>query len=155
MATSRAKTVTDYLAELPSDRRKAVAAARKFVREHMPKGYREGMGYGMITWSVPRSLYPGVASGQPLCYAALAAQKQYNALYLMVPYGDKKLYGWLRDEFKKAGKRFDMGKSCLRFQTMDDLVPEAVGKIIAGMPPEQFVAYCEAAWSKSRKTARR
>ena len=154
MATSGARTVSDYLAELPDDRRKVIAAARALVRKHIPKGYKEGMGYGMITWSVPRSLFPGVASGQPLCYAALAAQKQYNTLYLMVPYGDAKLYAWLRDEFTKAGKRFDMGKSCLHFKTMDDLVPDAVGKIVAGMPPERFVKYCEAAWTKSRKAKR-
>lgn len=155
MASSRAKTVSEYLAELPADRRKVIAAARTLVRAHIPKGYKEGMGYGMITWSVPRSLFPGTAGGQPLCYAALAAQKEYNALYLMVPYGEAKLYAWLRDEFKKAGKRFDMGKSCLRFKTMDDLVQDAVGTIIAGMPPERFVEYCETAWKSSRKAKRR
>ena len=56
MAMSKAATVAEYLAELPADRRKEIAAARALVRKHMPKGYKEAMGYGMITWTI-RTLY--------------------------------------------------------------------------------------------------
>ena len=154
MVQSKAKTVSEYLAELPEDRRKAIETVRSVVKKNLPKGYEEAINYGMIAYQVPLATLPDTYNGQPLCYAALAAQKNFNTLYLMVPYGDAKVYAWLRDEFKKAGKRFDMGKSCLHFKTMDDLVPDAVGKIVAGMPPERFVKYCEAAWSKSRKAKR-
>ena len=41
MAMSKAATVAEYLAELPADRRKEIAAARALVRKHMPKGYKE------------------------------------------------------------------------------------------------------------------
>ncbi len=57
MAMSKAATVAEYLAELPADRRKEIAAARALVRKHMPKGYKEAMGYGMITWTIPLSTY--------------------------------------------------------------------------------------------------
>lgn len=146
---SSAKTVAAYLADLPPEQRKAIAAARALVRKHMPRGYKEALGYGMITWTVPLSVYPNTYNGQPLCYAALAAQKNYNALYLMSPYGSAKLYAWLKGEFKKAGKKFDMGKSCLRFKSMDDLVPAAVGKVVAGTSPAQFIKLYEA--SRKRK----
>ena len=75
MAMSKAATVAEYLAELPADRRKEIAAARALVRKHMPKGYKEAMGYGMITWTIPLSTYTNTYNKQPLCYAALAAQK--------------------------------------------------------------------------------
>jgi hypothetical protein len=53
MATSSAKTVAEYLTSLPVERRAAIEAVRKVVRENLPKGYREAMGYGMIVWAVP------------------------------------------------------------------------------------------------------
>jgi Domain of unknown function (DU1801) len=151
MASSEAKTVATYLAELPADRRKAIAAARALVRKHLPKGYKEGMGYGMITWAIPLSAYPDTYNKQPLCYVALAAQKHYNTLYLMSPYADPKLYAWLAGEFKKAGKTFDMGKSCLHFKTMDDLVQAAVSKVVAGTTPAQLIKAYEAGRQQRRR----
>ena len=37
----------------------------------------------------------------------------------------------LRDGFRAAGKRLDMGKSCLRFKKVDDLPLDVIGKVIA------------------------
>jgi hypothetical protein len=150
MASSRATTVAAYLAELPPERRREIAATRALVRQHLPKGYQEAMGYGMITWAVPLSVYSGAANKQPLCYVALAAQKRFNTLYLMLPDADGLSYKWLAAEFKKAGKRFDMGKSCLHFQAFDDLVPEAIGKVVASQTPHQFIASWEAAQGKKK-----
>ena len=81
MAMSKAATVPEYLAELPADRRKEIAAARALVRKHMPKGYKEAMGYGMITWTIPLSTYTNTYNKQPLCYAALAAQKNCGSAF--------------------------------------------------------------------------
>jgi hypothetical protein len=139
MASSKATTVKAYLAELPPDQRKTIAAARSLVRKHLPKGYKEVMQYGMICWIVPTSKLKETYNGYPLCYSALGAQKNFNTLYLMTAYGSKDQYGWLRNEFKKAGKRFDMGKSCLHFKSIDDLVPEAVGKVIGSVTPDKYV----------------
>ena len=151
MASSKAATVAAYLAELPPDRRKAIAATRALVRRHMPKGYKEAMGYGMITWTIPLSTYTTTYNTQPLCYAALAAQKHYNTLYLMLPYADGATYRWLAGEFKKAGKTFDMGKSCLHFKTFDDLVPEAVAKVVASTTPAAYIKAYEAIRATSAK----
>ncbi len=151
MVMSKAATVTAYLKELPADRRKEIVAARALVNRHMPKGYKEGMVYGMITWVIPLSTYRNTYNKQALCYAALAAQKHFNTLYLMLPYADGRSYKWLAGEFKKAGKKFDMGKSCLHFKTFDDLVPEAIGEVIAGTTPAQYITAYEAARAKPVK----
>jgi hypothetical protein len=148
MASSKAATVAEYLAELPADRRKQIAATRALVRKHMPKGYKEAMGYGMITWTIPLSTYANTYNKQPLCYAALAAQKNYNTLYLMLPYAEGDSYKWLAGEFKKAGKTFDMGKSCLHFKRFDDLVPDAVATVVASTTPAAYIKAYEA----SRRT---
>jgi hypothetical protein len=155
MASSEAATVQQYLAELPADRRKAIAATRALVRKHMPKGYEESMGYGMITWTIPLSTYTNTYNKQPFCYAALAAQKNYNTLYLMLPYADGASYKWLAGEFKKAGKTFDMGKSCLHFKAFDDLVPDAIAQVIAGTTPAQYIEAYEASRPTSARTRSR
>jgi hypothetical protein len=136
---SKAATVQAYLDELPDDRRKTIAATRALVRRHLPKGYKEMMLWGTITWVVPQTKLRETYNGQPLCYAALAAHKNSNTLYLLTAYGSKDQYAWLRDQFKKAGKKFDMGKSCLHFKSYDDLVPDAVGKVIGTLTPDQYV----------------
>lgn len=136
-------TVAQYLAGLPAERRAVIAGVRKLVRAHMPKGYSEFINWGVITWGIPLSEYPDTYNGQPLCYAALAAKKNHSALYLMGCYGSPTLTAYLRDAYKQAGKKFDMGKSCLRFRSMDELVPEAVGHVIAAVPVKTYLEFYE------------
>ena len=145
MARSHAATVGEYLEELPADRRAVVAAVRDVVVRNLPKGYREGMNWGMICYEVPLERYPDTYNGQPLLYAALAAQKNYFTLHLMAAYQNAKQGTLLREEFKKAGKKLDMGKSCLRFKRLDDLPLDVIGRTIAATPPETLIAACEAA----------
>ncbi len=143
MARSTAPTVTAYLKSLPPERRKIVSAVRKVVRENLPKGYRESMGWGLITYGIPLSAYPKTYNGQPLCYAALAAHKSYYTLYLMGAYADPKAGKQLASEFAKRGLKLDMGKSCLHFTSLDDLPLDVIGRIIASTPPEKMIAYFE------------
>jgi hypothetical protein len=142
MASSKAETVEQYLQELPEDRRAVVSAVRDVVARNLPAGYREMMSFGMIVWGIPLADYPDTYNGQPLGYAALAAQKNYYALYVMT-YMDPAQDQWLRDEFKKAGKKLDMGKSCLRFKKLDDLPLEMIGRLIASTPPREYIALYE------------
>lgn len=144
MASSKAATVAEYLEELPEERHAVVSAVREVILRHLPAGYREGMNWGMICYEVPLEEYPETYNGQPLTYLALAAQKQYFALYLTCAYVDPEQQAWLAAEFVRAGKRLDMGKSCLRFRRLDDLPLEAIGQVIAQTPPAAFIARYEA-----------
>src|SRR5262245_23390958 len=121
MARSNAATVQAYLDELPEEGRAIIAAVRKVILRHLPKGFREAMNWGVCNYEIPLERYPDTYNGQPLTYVALAAQKNHYALYLMCVYGDDKRQGWLRAEFEKAGKKLDMGKSCVRFKRLEDL----------------------------------
>jgi hypothetical protein len=143
MATSKAATVAEYLKELPEDRRRVVSTLRKLIRKSLPKGYQESMAWGLISYTIPLSRYPDTYNGQPLAYVALAAQKNYFALYLMNVYASAN-EAFLRREFKKAGKRLDMGKACLRFKSLEDLPLEAIGKVVASTPVERYLAWYEA-----------
>ena len=145
MAKSAASTVDEYLAELPEDRRRALSAVRDVVLRHLPEGYRETMAFGMIGYGIPLERYPNTYNRQPLAFAGLAAQKNYNAFYLTCVYQDPELERELREGFMAAGKKLDMGKSCIRFKKPDDLALDAIGRIIAATPPERFIAQYEKA----------
>lgn len=138
MASSSAATVQEYLAELPPERREVVSAVRDLVLRSLPGGYRENMGFGMIVWEIPLERYPVTYNKQPLAYAALAAQKNYYALYLSV-YQDPEQEGAFREEFARAGKKLDMGRSCVRFRKLDDLPLDVIGRTIAATPPEELI----------------
>jgi|ERR1051325_4263284 hypothetical protein len=148
MVMSKASTVAEYLDSLPAERRAAIGTVRTMVKRSLPKGYKEMMNSGMITYAIPLSRYPATYNGLPLCYVALAAQKNYCALYLMGPYGDPVQAAELKAAFKAAGKKFDMGKSCLRFKSADDLPLDAIGTLIGSVPPDAFIARYEAARRK-------
>lgn len=150
---SKASTVEQYLAQLPDDRRTAIEAVRAVILENLPKGVVEGMGYGMIGYAVPHSLYPKgyhCDPTKPLPFASLASQKGHMALYLMNLYMSED-EAWFRDEWAKSGKKLDMGKSCVRFKKLDDVDLDAVGKAIARTPVDALIARYEAALAAPRE----
>lgn len=162
MTSSAARTVDEYLESLPAARRTVVSAVRDLVRRRMPSGFSESMGYGMIVYNVPLERYAETYNGQPLCYAAIAAQKHHYSLYLTCAYQAEEEGDWLKNEFVRAGKKLDMGKSCVRFKSLDDLPLPAIGELIARTTPERFIAQYEAsraalrgAASPKRATARK
>jgi uncharacterized protein YdhG (YjbR/CyaY superfamily) len=150
MVASAAKTVKQYLGALPPDRRAAIEVVRKTILEHLPKGYEETIAYGMLGYVVPLKLYPKGYLGKkdvPLPYASLASQKNYMALYLMSIYGDKETEQWFVKAYKATGKKLDMGKSCIRFKTLEDLPLDVIGRAIAMTPAEKYIERYEAARS--------
>ena len=144
MVSSAATTVADYLKSLPKERSAVVSAVRSVIRKHLPTGYVESMNWGMICYEIPLKRYPETYNGQPLALAALAAQKNNYALYLMCVYQDAALLKKLKESFRKAGKKLDMGKSCIRFKSLDGLPLDVIGEFIARVPPDDFIARYEA-----------
>lgn len=129
----------------------ALDRVRETVRASIPRGYEEVQSGKFTVWQVPLSKYPDTYNKQPLQYAALAPQKNYNALYLMSPYGKPALEKRLREGFKSAGKKLDMGKSCIRFKSADDLPLDVIGDIVGAIDPDEWVAIAKAARSAPRK----
>ncbi|HTU20470.1 MAG TPA: DUF1801 domain-containing protein [Gemmataceae bacterium] len=148
MVKSKARTVAEYLDELPEVRRGVVAAVREMILRHLPSGYRETLNWGMICYEVPLERYPDTYNGQPLAYLALAAQKNHFALYLTCVYQCPEEEAWMRAEFSKAGKKLDKGKSCLRFRRLEDLPLEVIGQLVAKVTPEDYIARYEASRQK-------
>lgn len=144
MPPQTSREVIDFLARLPDARRKELEIVRGVVRKHLPAGYEETLTKGMIVYAVPLQRYADTYNGHPLWYAALGSGKNYLTLYLMAVYGSPVLAGRLRDGFKAAGKKLDMGKACIRFRAADDLALDAVGEIVGSVPLERYVSMAKA-----------
>ncbi|MBN1259244.1 MAG: DUF1801 domain-containing protein [Anaerolineae bacterium] len=142
---SEAKTVDAYLAELPDDRREMIETVRQVILENLPEGYEEAMNWGMISYQVPLEVYPDTYNGQPLSYVALASQKNYASLYLIAIYMDKEAGAAFEAAYKATGKRYDVGKSCVRFRKLDDLPLPVIAEAVAHMEMEDFVERVKAA----------
>jgi uncharacterized protein YdhG (YjbR/CyaY superfamily) len=151
---SQATSAEQYLAGLPDERREALETVRSVILENLPDGYEEAMNWGMITYQVPLATYPKTYNRQPLMFAARASQKSYMVVYLTGIY----ISDEARDEFERAyratGKRFDVGKSCVRFRKLEDLPLDLIGETIGAIPVDRLIARVEEAGSarKSRKT---
>ncbi len=140
---STAVTVDEYLASLSDDRRPAMADLRKVVNKNLPKGFQETMGYGMIGWVVPLSIYSAgyhCDPKSPLPFMNIASQKNYIAVYHMGIYSSGPLLKWFQAEWPKHSlKKLDMGKSCIRFKTPEDIPVSLIGELASKMAPRQWI----------------
>lgn len=151
MASSKATTVAAYLKELPPDRRAAITKVRGVIRKNLPAGYEEGMMGGVIGYVVPKKILPDTYNDQPLCYVALASQKNYMSLYLMSVYGSAEHAARFKADFAASGRKLDMGKSCVHFKKLDDLPLDLIGRTIAAVPMAKWIEIYKASRTKTAR----
>jgi Domain of unknown function (DU1801) len=154
--TSGAKTIAEYLDSLPEDRRAVLSKVRSVIKKNLPKGFVEQMQYGMIGYVVPHSAYPAgyhCNPKEPLGFAGLGSQKNYMSLYMMTAYGWPGMADWLKEEFAARGKRLDMGKSCIRFQKLEDLPLDVIGEAFGKVSMEEYILHATAGL-KDKPTAK-
>jgi hypothetical protein len=152
---SKAKTVDEYLAALPEDRRAALQAVREVILANLSPGYEEGMQYGMIGYYVPHSVFPSgyhCDPSQPLPFAGIASQKNHMSFHCMYVYGDEAFGAWFREAWVKAGKKLDMGKACVRFKKLEDVPLKVIGQTIKKVPAKKYIAFYEKAWDSRNAT---
>ena len=136
---SKANSVEQYLNGLPEDRKESLSIVREAIVKNLPTGYVEVMNWGMITYEVPLETFPDTYNGKPLMYVALASQKNHMSVYLMGCYMSPEIRKKFENAYKLSGKKFDAGKSCIRFKKEEDLPLELIGKTIGSMSVEQFI----------------
>jgi hypothetical protein len=147
MAKTVPPAVKEYLSALPEGRRTQIEKVRKVILDNLPKGYQESVSWGMLSYEVPLSTYPDTYNGRPLSYAALGSQKNYMTVYLTNIYGDQAAEAWFRGRYQASGKKLDMGKSCVRFKSVEDLPLDVIGEAIARTPVDEFVRIADKARS--------
>jgi uncharacterized protein YdhG (YjbR/CyaY superfamily) len=149
---SKATTVDAYIAELPEGRQQAINALRKVIKKNIPKGFAEGIGYGMIGWSVPHKLYPDGYHCDPkqeLPFFSIASQKNSINIYHMGVYADPKLLKWFVDAHAKAStKKLDMGKSCVRYKKQEDIPLDLIGELVGKITVNDWIKLYERVFRK-------
>jgi uncharacterized protein YdhG (YjbR/CyaY superfamily) len=132
--------VEQYLAAVPDERRPTLEAVRQTILDNLPEGMEETLAWGMITYQIPMERSGATYNGKPLMYAALANQKGHMAVYLTSVYADPDRLDRFRAQYLASGKPLDMGKSCVRFRSLDDLPLDLLAETIAATSVDQFVA---------------
>ena len=144
---STVKTPAEYVDSLPDERKSVIENIRKTVLDNLPEGFEETMGYGMLGYVVPHSIYPSgyhCDPKMPLPFISVASQKNFIALYHMGIYADESLLNWFVAEYPKHCKtKLDMGKSCIRFKKMNDIPYELLGQLVAKMSVQDWISLYE------------
>ncbi|TDI73153.1 MAG: DUF1801 domain-containing protein, partial [Bacteroidetes bacterium] len=98
---SKAKTPSEYIEQLPEDRKQVMRKLRKTILDHLPDGFKEEMSYGMLGYVVPHSKYPDgyhCDPKLPLPFINLASKKNHIGFYHMGIYSDPDLMQWFTKE---------------------------------------------------------
>lgn len=152
---SKATSVEAYLAELPEERKIPMEQLRNVILKNIPAGFKEEMGYGMMGYVVPHTLYPTgyhCDPKSPLPFAGMASQKNNISFYHMGIYADSELLEWFVQEYPKHCKsKLDMGKSCIRFKKMDQIPFELIGELMQKITVEKWIEMYESAFRKKSK----
>ncbi len=150
--TSQATTPEEYLNEVPEERKQPLLKLRAVILKNLPKGFKEGMGYGMIGYVVPHDIYPSgyhCDSKLPLPFMSFASQKNSINFYHMGIYADKELYNWFITEYTKLfPKKLDIGKSCMRFKKEEDIPYDLIGELVTKITVEQWISTYENTFKK-------
>lgn len=144
---SAAKTPDQYFQELPEERKEAMLKLRQIIKKNLPEGFEEMMGYGMLGYAVPHSIYPKgyhCDPKQPLPFFGMASQKNSINIYHMGIYADSNLYDWFVSEYPKHSKaKLDMGKSCIRFKKPEHIPFELIGELLTKISVLEWITIYE------------
>lgn len=130
---------------MPEERKAAISAVRSVILANLPPGYEETVQHGMLSYVIPLATYPVTYNKLPLLFAGLASQKNYMTVHLMNIYGNPADEEWFVQRYTATGKKLNMGKSCVLFKTIDDLLIDLIGEAVARTPVESCIQLYESA----------
>lgn len=144
---SNALSPSEYIAQLPENRKIAVQKLRQIILDHIDPKFQECINYGMLGYVVPFSIYPEEYHCNPklpLPFMNLASQKNFIAVYHSGMYAQKAILDWFVAEYPKhSTAKLDMGKSCIRFKKMDAIPYALIGQLAAKLSVEEWIAIYE------------
>mgnify|MGYP000975265061 CR=1 FL=1 len=145
--TSDAKTPNEYFENLPEERKEAMNELRRTILSNLPEGFEEAMGYGMVGYCVPHSIYPSgyhCDAKQPLPFIGLASQKNFIAFYHMGMYAMPQIMDWFVSEYSKFIKtKIDMGKSCVRLKKKEQIPFALIAELCKKITVQEWIEVYE------------
>ena len=144
---STALIPSEYIAQLPEDRKAPIQKLRQTILERLDPKFQECINYGMLGYVVPFTIYPDgyhCNPKLPLPFMNLASQKNFIAVYHLGMYAKKEILDWFVAEYPKHCKtKLDMEKSCIRFKKMEDIPYELIGQLAAKLSVDEWIAIYE------------
>lgn len=144
---TQAKSVDEYINQLPDERKEAISKLREVILKNLPKGFEETISYRMIGYVVPHSIYPDgyhCDPELPLPFINIASQKKHITVYHSGLYADERLMEWFKTEFAKlSAVKLDMGKSCIRFKKPEHIPYNLIGKLVGKMTAADWIKLYE------------
>lgn len=120
----KVKTIKEYLAALPPERREPVEFLHEFIRKISPK-LKPHFAYNMLGYgSFKYKNYKKEVIDWPT--VALASQKNYMSLYVCALDGKE----YLAEKYAKELGKVDVGRSCVRFKKLTDLNLPMLKKVL-------------------------
>ena len=148
----KATSAEDYISQVPQERQNTLKRLRKTIVDNLPKGFEEGIQYGMIGYYVPHSIYPDgyhCTPETPLPFMNFASQKNSVNLYHSGIYAKKELHDWFGNEYPKyCSRKLDMGKSCIRFKNLDEIPFDLIAELTRKMTCDEWISIYESALKK-------
>lgn len=121
---TKAKSVKEYLAALPADRKEVVQFLHNLIQKTAPK-LKPHFAYNMLGYgSFPYRNHKHEKIEWPVI--ALANQKNYISLYVCAVKDGK----YIAEMHKKDLGKVSVGKSCIRFKKMSDVNLATLKKIL-------------------------
>jgi len=144
-----ANTIEEYFEKIPEERKSVLTKLWETIRENIPEGFTEELGYGMPGFVVPHSIYPDGYHCDPkqaLPFINVASQKNFIGFYHMGLYSNPDLMKWFTDNYPKhSTAKLDMGKSCIRFKKMDQIPYDLLGQLVSKVTVKEWIRFYESA----------
>jgi uncharacterized protein YdhG (YjbR/CyaY superfamily) len=144
---NHANSVEEYINQAPEERKNTLQKLRSSILNHLPKGFEEGIQYGMISYFVPHAIYENgyhCNPKEPLPFMSFASQKNSVNVYHMGLYAKKDLYDWFVSSYQKNYERkLDMGKSCIRFKYLNQIPFDLIAELCKKITVNDWIQICE------------
>lgn len=120
----KAKSVKEYMAMLPEERRKAIRFLDAFIKKIAPR-LKSHFAYNMLGYgSFKYKNYAKKIIDWPII--GLASQKGYISMYVCAVENGE----YIAEKNKKDLGRVSVGKSCIRFKKIEDLNLKTLARVI-------------------------
>jgi len=144
--------VNDILKNLSKESAVQFKQLHETILKNIPKGFEAGISYGGLGYIVPHSIYPDgyhCKPTEPLPFAGIAQRKNSINFYHMGIYANAELLNWFVSEYPKYCKqKLDMGKSCIRFNKLDDIPYELIAKLMKKISVKDWINTYESKFKK-------
>jgi uncharacterized protein YdhG (YjbR/CyaY superfamily) len=121
---TKAKSVKEYLATVPKERKDAILFLHDFIQKSAPT-LKPHFAYNMLGYgSFPYKNYKKEMIKWPII--ALANQKNYISVYVCSVVGGQ----YVAEKYKEELGKVSVGKSCIRFKKREDINLPVLKKVI-------------------------